>query len=101
MGTREELHEVLCGILRSRNAYYQPPNNLKMEYDCIRYSRREPSSRFANDKRYSKLNCYELIAISRKPDPEFLEKLMDLPYCSPGRPYPADNLNHYPFTLYY
>lgn len=101
MATREKLHEILCELLESRNVYYDPPATVKMQYDAIRYSKKKPDVRFANDKRYKNLNCYEIIVIARKPDHPVIEKILDLPYSSYDRHYPADNLHHDVITLYY
>lgn len=101
MASRIELHEKLCELLGSRNVYYQSPESLKMEYDAIRYSLDNTSARFANGKKYSSKKSYNVIVISRLPDPEVVDKILELPYSSLGRPYVADNLNHYPITLYY
>lgn len=101
MASRLELHEKLKELLGSGNVYYQPPAKHNMSYDAIRYSLSRKDTKFADDRRYKNMNCYELIVISRLPDPEVIEKILDLPYSSLGRPYVADNLNHYPITLYY
>lgn len=101
MATREELQLKLEELLKSRNVYYNPPANIQMKYDAIRYSLSDIQSDYANNNKYTKLKCYDLIVISRKPDPEVVEKILELPYSSLGRPYMADNLNHYPITLYY
>lgn len=101
MARRQELQSMLEGLLGSRNVYYDPPSNLKMEYDAIRYSKKPPSSMFADDARYSKTNCYELVVIARRSDHPVIEKLLELPYCSLDRHYKSDNLAHDVFTLYY
>lgn len=101
MASRLDLQTKLEELNGNRNVYYQPPETIKMEYTAIRYSRGVPDSQFANDKRYSKFDCYDLIVISKKPDPEVVEKILELPYSSMSKPYVADNLNHYPIKLYY
>lgn len=101
MDRRLELQSLLESLLGSRNVYYNPPATVKMQYDAIRYTDSVPDSRFADDKRYKIMNCYELVVISKKANHPVNQKLMDLPYCSPGRPYVADNLYHNPYTLYY
>lgn len=98
---RTNLQSKLEELLGSRNVYYQPPESLKMQYDAIRYSLGTPESRFANDKRYTYLTCYDLVVISREPDPDVVRKILDLPYTSLSKPYTADNLNHYPIKIYY
>lgn len=96
-----DLQDILEKLLGSKNVYYQPPTNLQMKYDAIRYDLGRIDSRFANDKRYAKMNCYDVILITRLPEPEVLDKILDLPYTSLGKPYKADNLYHYPITIYY
>lgn len=101
MSSRQKLQSKLEELLGSRNVYYQPPNNIVMKYDAIRYSQRNPKIAHANNAIYLKLKCYDGIVISKKPDPEVVEKIMNLPYTSFGSSYVADNLYHYPFTIYY
>lgn len=98
---RSKLQTKLEELLGSRNVYYQPPETVRMQYDAIRYSLGTPEARFANDKRYTHLTCYDLIVISRKPDPDVVDKILYLPYTSLSKPYTADNLYHYPIKLYY
>ena len=98
---REELHAKLIELLENTNVYYQAPETLKMKYPAIRYSRRDIDVRIADDIKYSKTNCYELIVISKTPDHPVIEKLLDLQYCSYDRHYVSDNLNHDTLTLYY
>lgn len=101
MSSRIDLQSKLEELLGSRNVYYQPPSTVMMSYDAIRYSLSKKDTRFADDIKYKNMNCYDLIVISKKPDPEVVEKILDLPYASLGKSYVADNLNHYPITLYF
>lgn len=101
MSSRTDLQSKLEELLGSRNVYYQPPATVMMNYPAIVYSRKRIESKFANDAKYSKMNCYELIVIDRKPDNPVIDKLLDLPYSSFDRYYTADNLHHDVITLYY
>lgn len=101
MADRLELHSVLQEILGSSNVYYQPPESIKMQYDAIRYSKKTIDSKYANDRKYSMIDCYEIIVISRLPDNPVIKKLLSLPYCSYDRHYVADNLHHDVLTIYY
>ena len=101
MASRLDLHNILVELLGSGNVYYQPPESIQMSYDAIRYSLGEPDAKFANDKRYLNTKCYDLIVISRLPDPEVVDKILELPFTSMSKPYVADNLNHYPIKIYY
>lgn len=99
MASRKELQSKLEELLGSRNVYYQAPS--KMEYPCIKYSKKKPDTKYANNKVYSRFNCYELIVIDRKPDNKVIEKLLELPYCTYDRYYTKDNLNHDVLTIYF
>lgn len=101
MASRLELHKILCGILGTKNCYFQPPSSVRMQYPAIVYSIKDIENRYADDKSYRKLPCYEMILIDKNPDNMFMEKLLDLPYCSFDRHYESDNLNHDVFTIYY
>lgn len=101
MADRLELHSVLQELLGSSNVYYQPPESIKMQYDAIRYSKKNINSKYANDRKYSMIDCYEIIVISRLPDNPVIKKLLSLPYCSYDRHYIADNLHHDVLTIYY
>lgn len=101
MGTRLELQSKLETLLESRNVYYNPPASLLMKYDAIRYSLSDIQTNYANNIKYKNTKCYDLIVISKKPDPVVVDRILELPYSSLGRPYIADNLHHYPITLYW
>lgn len=101
MADRLELHSVLQELLGSSNVYYQPPESIKMQYDAIRYSKKTIDSNYANDRKYSMIDCYEIIVISRLPDNPVIKKLLSLPYCSYDRHYVADNLHHDVLTIYW
>ena len=101
MADRLELHSVLQELLGSSNVYYQPPESIKMQYDAIRYSKKTIDSKYANDRKYSMIDCYEIIVISRLPDNPVIKKLLSLPYCSYDRHYVADTLHHDVLTIYY
>lgn len=102
MASRLELHEELCEILGSRNVYFQPPKSVIMKYDAIRYKLSDKALKKANDKLYQFTNQYEGVVITLDPDSTIPDAILShFEMCSFGRPYTADNLNHYPFTLYY
>lgn len=102
MAERLTLHEEFCTLLGSRNVYFQTPESVKMQYDAIRYKLGGIDVKRANNKAYNSTNQYEGVVITRSPDTDIPKKLLaHFEMISFGRPYPADNLNHYPFTLYY
>lgn len=101
MATRLELHEKLLSLFGSKNIYYQPPENLKIEYPAIIYSRNDIDSKYANNKKYINTNLYTIIVIDRKPDNPVIEKILELPMSDYDRHYVSDNLNHDVIKLYY
>jgi hypothetical protein len=102
MADRLKLHEELCTILGSRNVYFQPPESVRMQYDAVRYALSGKDIKRADNRLYTFTNQYEGVIITRNPDTTIPDEIMShFEMCSFGRPYTADNLNHYPFTLYY
>lgn len=102
MSSRLELQAVFEEILGSRNVYFQPPPTVKMQYDAIRYELSGKDLKRANDRIYHSTNQYNGVVITRDPDTTIPDDILShFQMCSFGRPYTADNLNHYPFTLYY
>lgn len=101
MNRREELHEILCEALGSRNVYFQPPESIKMKYPAIVYSRDDIDNSFANDSVYMQSLAYSVTVIDSDPDSEIVDKVSKLPRCQYDRHYKSDNLNHDMFTIYY
>lgn len=127
MGQRTELHSRLCLLLASlgaaywgiskaapgktiaetvleeasRHVYYQPPENIKMQYPCVLYELDRADIRHADNARYIKWPRYTVTAIDRDPDGRIPDKLLTLSYCSFDRRFINDNLYHDVFTIYY
>ena len=101
MGSRLELHTLFETLLGSGNVYFQPPENVKMQYPCIKYSRSDMETLFAGDSPYVITKCYQVIVIDKNPDSEIPDKIAKLPLCSFERHYTVDNLNHDVYNLYY
>lgn len=101
MGTRLELHEVLCNIIGSRNVYYQPPESIQMKYPAIVYSRNDISNKYGDDIPYMQSVSYQVTVIDKDPDSTIVSDIAKLPYCRFNRHFTSDNLNHDVFTLYY
>lgn len=101
MASRIALQTKLEELLGNKNVYYQPPENLSMEYPCIRYSKSNIVSRHADNTKYTKTNRYELIVIDKRPDNIVIEKILDLPYSEHDRHYVSNNLHHDVIILYF
>lgn len=102
MADRLILQAMFEEILGSRNVYFNPPESVKMKYDAIRYELGGKDIKRANNKVYQKTNRYEGVVISLSPETTIPDEILShFEMCSLGRPYVADNLYHYPFTLYF
>ncbi len=96
-----KLRKKLVELFGNEHVYYQPPENLKMEYPAIRYSLSDIESRYANDTKYSTFKCYDVIVIDSLPDNEVIQKILNLPHSSYDRRYISDNLYHDLIKLYF
>lgn len=101
MNRRVELQQKLEELLGSNHVYYQPPENLKMEYPCIRYSKSDITSRHADNINYVNRTGYDIIVIDKHPDNVVIEKILELPLSSYDRHYTSENLNHDVIRIYY
>ena len=103
MASRIELHEELCELLGSRNVYFQPPESLKMQYPCIRYSISGMPSIKANDKFYLKTcTTYDITIIDADPDSDISTRILShFPMARFDRSYTSNNLNHHVLTINY
>ena len=99
--TRLNLQTKLEELLGSRHVYYQPPENLKMEYPAIRYSKSDMEDIYANNIKYISRDVYDLVVIDKKPDNPVIKKLLELPYSEFDMLYVADGLNHDIVRIFY
>ena len=99
--TRLTLQTKLEDLLGSKHVYYQPPENLKMEYPAIRYSKSDEEDIYANNIKYLSMSVYDLVVIDKKPDNPVIKKLLELPYSKLDRHYEADGLNHDIIRIFY
>ena len=102
MASRLELQDELEEILGSRNVYFQPPESVKMKYDAIVYNLSDIRTNYADDRLYKKDKSYELTVISRNPDNNIAENLLNhFEYIRFDRRFINDNLYHDALTLFY
>lgn len=98
---RYQLHDILCGILGSRDVYFQPPPTVRMKYPAIVYVLDDIESTHADDRVYLSRRKYLVTVIEKDPDSELIGKVASLPLCRYNRHYEKDNLHHDVFELYY
>lgn len=101
MGQRLELQSLLEEILGSRNVYFQPPENVRIQYPCIIYKRASARTEFAGNMPYSYKKRYQVTVIDRDPDSEIPDKIAALPMSIFDRHFAVDNLNHDVFNIFF
>lgn len=126
MAQRDGLHNILCDILASfgvwlwdpfefekddiqsaiveeakKHVYFQPPTGFRIAYPCIIYSLAKIDTKFADNNPYFHQRRYTVTVIDKNPDSKIVDKVLQLPRCSFDRPYVADNLHHWVFSIYY
>lgn len=101
MVRRHLLQSKLEEVMGSRNVYYQPPSNLRMNYPCIVYELGGSENRYADDIKYKHNRVYQVTVIDRNPDSEIPDRVGALPYSSMDTTFVSENLNHFVFTLHF
>lgn len=99
---RECLHEILLSIEGPSKVYFQPPNNIQLEYPCLIYSINRMPVSHADNNRYLMFPVYTLMLIDHDPESIIQKSILDLTgdcCISFDRFYTADNLNHWVYTL--
>jgi hypothetical protein len=99
MAPRLELQTLLEGI--TDNVYFQPPENINMQYPCIVYNRDFAETEFAGNGPYTVTLRYMVTVIDRNPDSDIPGKVAMLPMCVFNRFFTADSLNHDVYTLFF
>lgn len=98
MVNRMKLHKMLLSVCD--NVYFQPPEDLKMKYPCVRYSLSDDKRLYAGNSIYNKKDRYSVTLITRDPDDASFEVIREFPYTYFDRAYVADNLHHYVFQIF-
>lgn len=99
MAPRLELHELLKTI--TVHVYFQPPQNVKLEYPCIVYKRDFAETGFANNKPYKHSKRYMVTVIDRDPDSAIPDRVAEIPTSTFNRFYTADSLNHDVYQIFF
>jgi hypothetical protein len=84
-----------------KQVYIRPPASKGMEFPCVLISRAQGHTAFAVNNPYRHSRRYTLTGISSDPDSGLYDLLVNLPRCAHDRSFPADNLNHDVFTIFF
>jgi hypothetical protein len=99
MAPRLQLHDILKAF--TDNVYFQPPENITLQYPCIIYQRDYAETMFADDIPYNHTLRYVVTVIDRDPDSDIPGKVASMPMCLFNRFFTADNLNHDVYRVYF
>lgn len=99
MAQRQQLHDLLVAI--AGKAYFDPPEDAKLEYPCVLYKRNTIKTFFANNLPFLRKKSYQLTVMDRDADSDIPDKVGALPMCSFDRHYAVDQLHHDVFTIFF
>lgn len=97
---RLKLHQKLKEILGSDQVYFQPPENVKMKYPSIVYEVGSGLRTPADNQKYLYNQGYSVTFITKDPDPDVPDKILELPYCTMERQFKFENLYNWIFFIY-
>ena len=98
---RIQLQRILEEILGTTNVYFQPPENIKLKYPCIIYEVGAGLRTPADNTKYLYNQGYSVTFITKDPDPDIPDKLLDLEYSSFERQFITEGLYHWVFFIYF
>jgi hypothetical protein len=101
MDNRLQLQTQLENLLGSRNVYFQPPENEKLNYPCIKYKRNNNVMSFADNNPYTHEMQYQITVIDKNPDSLIPARIATMPKCKFDRYYAKDGLNHDVYNIFY
>lgn len=97
-----DLHSYLKEhfTLASLALYFQPPENIKLEYPCIIYSFNGVVSTHADNIVYRVENKFSLMLITKQIEELLFKKLLELPSARYERLFVKEGLYHYVVTIH-
>lgn len=100
---RYELDDKLTELLpEGWHLYFQPPENIQLDYPALVYQKASGDTKFADNGMYKYDRQYELTFIYEDPDDETPFYIMSqFPYCRANRHFVTNNLHHDTMVLYY
>lgn len=102
MAPRVQLQTLLETLMGNKGkVYFQPPDNLTIQYPCIIYERDQARNHFADNFPYNHTKRYLVTIIDPNPDSDIPDKVSQLPMSTYSRGFATDNLTHDIFYLYF
>ena len=100
MHSRLTLQDALEEALGSRNVYFQPPEEVEIQYPAIVYHLQNSRVKRANNGLYLDDQSYAVTIIDEDADSEIPSAVEKLPYTRFDRFYIAENLNHWVYVTH-
>ena len=96
---RDLLHPLRQAVQHNR-VYFQPPENLKIEYPAVVFHLSKIEIDHASDAPYKGAMEYSVTLITKDPEPDVINEILKIPYSSLDTTYISDGMNHFVFTVY-
>lgn len=96
---RLEFDSLLRDIPGVKNVYYQPPENIKMSFPAIVYSRSIISNRFADNIIYRQRYEYKVTVIDKNPDSPIVNVMSNFPASRHTSHFTSNGYNHDVFNI--
>lgn len=101
MATRLDLQTLLSGLTGVSKAYYQPPEDVRMDYPCIVYVKSAQPSGYADDIPYKRSTGYRVTIMDTNPDSLIPSLVAQLPTAKFITRFRKNNLYHDVYSIYY
>lgn len=100
MRTYKDLLHLLRQAVQHNQVYFQPPENLKIEYPAVVFHLSKIEIDHASDTPYKGAKEYSVTLITKDPEPDVIDEILKIPYSSLDTTYISDGMNHFVFTVY-
>lgn len=103
MGLRLDFQNVLETLVTDvgGHVYFQPPDNVAMQFPAIVYNRDYKNDQHADNVLYSQTWRWLVTVIDRDPDSPIPDRVAELPMSKYVRHYTTQGLNHDVYYVYY
>lgn len=98
---RIELRTLLNSFDNIGKLYFQPRENIEMDFPCTVYRRDSSSTTHADNVKYRHMKRWQLTHICRDPDCSVTDQIEALPLCTFDRTFTSGDLNHSVLNIYF
>jgi hypothetical protein len=98
---RLDLQSLLEGLQAGVSVYFQPPENVAIQYPAIIYNRDLQQTFFADNSPYYRKTRWQITVIDRDPDSALPDLVSALPLSRFVRHFTTSGLNHDIYDVYF